>query len=90
MKRLYIEIETALHSILDNWKELISDRKIVMAIFIDFNKAFDLINPRLLFRYGLSNSALNFFVYFSNRQQSTKVGPQMSDKQELSIGVHQG
>ena len=87
--------KTALYSILDNWKELISDRKIVMALFIDFKKAIDLINPRLLFRklfhYGFSNSALNFFVdYFSNRQQSTKVGPQISDKQELSIGVPQG
>ena len=86
--------ETALHSILDNWKELISDRKIVMALLIDFKKAFDLINPRLLFRklfhYGFSNSALNFFVdYFSNRQQFTKVGSQMPDKQEY-IGVPQG
>ena len=55
--------ETALHSILDNWKELISDRKIVIALFIDFKKAFDFINPRLIFRklfnYGFSNSAVS-------------------------------
>ena len=53
-------------------------------------ETFDLINWllfRKLFHHGFSDSALNFFVdYFSNRQQSSKVGPQMSDKQELSIG----
>ena len=41
--------ETALHSILDTWKVSVSEKKVNLALFIDFKKAFDLINPRLLF-----------------------------------------
>ena len=51
--------ETDLHSILDKWKVSISQIKVNLALFIDFKKAFDLINPRLLFlklfHYGFDN-----------------------------------
>ena len=39
--------ETTLHSI--QWKVSVSQKKVNLALFIDFKKAFDLINPRLLF-----------------------------------------
>ena len=41
--------ETALQSILDSWKVSIANNQIVLSLFIDFKKAFDLINPNLLF-----------------------------------------
>ena len=54
--------ETALHSILDKRKVSISQKKVNLALFIDFKKAFDRINPRLLFiklfHYGFDNGSL--------------------------------
>ena len=40
--------ETALQTLLDNWRENIDLKKIILTLFIDFKKAFDLINPKLL------------------------------------------
>ena len=87
--------ETALQTIVDKRKEQISDKKIVASLFIDFRKAFDLINPKLLFRklfhYGFSNKAIKFFTdYFTNRKQITRVNTETSDELSLDIGVPLG
>ena len=67
----------------------------VLSLFIDFKKAFDLINPDLLFHkmvhYGFNNNALAFIMaYFSNRKQVTIVDTEQSLSCDLSIGVPQG
>ena len=87
--------ETALQSILDTWKKSIDDHEVVLSLFIDFKKAFDLINPDLLFHkmvhYGFNNNALAFIMaYFSNRKQVTIVDTEQSLSCDLSIGVPQG
>ena len=87
--------ETALHSILDKWKCSISLKKIIIALFIDFKKAFDLINPKLLFlklfHYGFDNAALALVrSYFADRKQVTKVGKVKSNQLPIEIGVPQG
>ena len=41
--------ETDLQSILDDWKNSIDEKEITLSLFVDFKKAFDLINPELLF-----------------------------------------
>ena len=41
--------ETVLQSILYSWKVSIANKQLVLSLFIDFKKAFDLINPYLLF-----------------------------------------
>ena len=87
--------ETALHSLLDDWKSHLDDNKYVLSIFIDFTKAFDLIDPELLllklFHYGIS-SELIFLLrdYFSNRSQFVKIGTVVSEKASISIGLPQG
>jgi hypothetical protein len=87
--------ETALQTILENWKTSISLKKIVLAIFIDFKKAFDLINPKLLFRklfhYGFDTMAIKLLMsYFSERKQVTKINQICSDPIDIEIGVPQG
>ena len=87
--------ETALHSILDTWKVSVSEKKVNLALFIDFKKAFDLINPRLLFlklfHYGFDNSSLELLMdYFKDRKQVTKIGSEFSSSVDLMIGVPQG
>ena len=67
----------------------------VLSLFVDFKKAFDLINPDLLFHkmvhYGFNNNALAFIMaYFSNRKQVTIVDTEQSLSCDLSIGVPQG
>jgi hypothetical protein len=47
---------------LDKWKILLEKKENILALFIDFKKAFDLIDPELLFlklfHYGFDNSSL--------------------------------
>ena len=66
-----------------------------LALFIDFKKAFDLINPRLLFlklfHYGSVNSSLSFLMnYCNNRMQVTKIGSDPFSSVDLLIGIPQG
>ena len=54
--------ETAIQTILDNWKRLLEKKKNILTLFIDFKKDFDLINPELLFlklvHHGFDNNSL--------------------------------
>ena len=87
--------ETALQSILDYWKCRLDKKEIILALFIDFKKAFDLVNPELLFlklsHYGFDSNSLNLIInYFNDRSQITKLGFSMSKKGRISLGVPQG
>ena len=87
--------ETAILSMIDKWKNNINDKLLNMVLFIDFKKAFDLINPKLLFlklfQYGFDNNSLGLFKdYFQNRLQHCKVSSALSDKVDITIGVPQG
>ena len=66
-----------------------------MALFVDFKKSFDLINPKLLllklFQYGFNNSSLNIFRdYFKNRLKVRRVQEIFSQSIDITIGVPQG
>ena len=66
-----------------------------MALFIDFKKAFDLVQPSLLWRklfhYGFDNKSLDLIrSYFTDRSMSVKVGNVVSSKLDINIGVPQG
>ena len=87
--------ETALASIIDQWKLNLDDNLISLALFIDFKKAFDLINPKLLFHklfhYGFDNFSLALLCdYFEDRLQVCKVMDSISDPTCINIGVPQG
>ena len=64
-------------------------------MFIDFKKAFDLVNPDLillkLFHYGFDNESLSLMRnYFSDRFMLVKFENKFSAKYELKFGVPQG
>ena len=87
--------EMALQCILDDSKTLLAKKKIVFSLFVDINKAFDLINRELLFlklfHYRFDNNSNKLFKdYFTNRNQRTRIGPDTSDSSPLNIGVPQG
>ena len=87
--------ETALQTIIEKWRSVLAKNNKVLALFIDFKKAFDLIDPRLLwlklFHYGFDNTSLNLMRdYFADRTMSVRVGNSSSSKARLDLGVPQG
>ena len=64
-------------------------------MMIDFKKAFDLINPRLLFlnlfHYGFVNNILSLLTdYFKDTKQITKICSEFPYSVDLMIDVRQG
>ena len=87
--------ETALCRITDSWLSEINNRKAVGVIFIDFTKAFDMINHTILIEklkmYGIDKNAECFFTsYLSNRSQSVCLDGSISSERVISRGVPQG
>jgi retron-type reverse transcriptase len=87
--------ETALHQLISDLNTIRDQKSIAMLLFIDFRKAFDLVDSSLLthklFHYGFGNNALKLVGnYFKHRQQQTKVGQTTSSFSPISLGVPQG
>jgi hypothetical protein len=62
---------------LDKWKILLEKKENIQALFTDLKKAFDLIDPELLFlklfHYGFDNSSLSLIMdYFFERTMLVK------------------
>ena len=86
--------ESALQTVLFNWKGALEERKIIGVVFLDFKRAFETINRNLLLhkmkRYGFGEKILKWFKeYLADRTQVTKYGD-MSDAQNSIHGVPQG
>ena len=69
--------------------------KIVFSLFLDFKKAFDSVDHKILLSklnlYGIRGDALNWFEsYLSNRHQITYVNKTYSNSKIISHGVPQG
>lgn len=72
-----------------------NERGFLMAVFLDFRRAFDTVNHNILLRklecYGVRGIALKWFEsYLSNRDQAVRVGGCVSSVLPVSIGVPQG
>lgn len=54
--------ETAINDVLFEWREAQNDNKVIIAVFLDFQRAFETIQPDLLINklpnYGVAGSAL--------------------------------
>ena len=64
-------------------------------LFIDFKKAFDLVESHKLklkfFHYGFGNEAIYLIEnYFSDRSQRVKFNSQLTETKPLTLGVAQG
>jgi hypothetical protein len=87
--------ETALHELISYLNENRNSKAISLLLFIDFRKAFDLVDSkkllRKLFHYGFDNSALELITnYFTDRQQTVKYDKKKSPMLGIRLGVPQG
>ena len=87
--------ETAMHLMVDEWVSHMFQSEIVGVLYIDFCKAFDLVDHSLLLEkmkiYKFNEDSLAWFAsYLSGRKQCVKVNKSMSDEQPITEGVPQG
>ncbi len=87
--------ETALHELLSDINNNRDKKLITLLLFIDFRKAFDLVDSdKLIFKlihYGFDNDSLDLIRnYFSNRSQAVKFDGRISESAPIKLGVPQG
>ena len=87
--------QTALIKLIDSWMKCINSGDMVGALFIDFRKAFDLVDHAILMKklsiYKFSQSSLQWFnSYLSSRQQIIESDNGPSDFSYVRSGVPQG
>ena len=87
--------ETALHELLSDLNKIKSKKMIALLLFIDYRKAFDLVDSKILlrklFHYGFDRQSIDLIAnYFINRKQTVKVNKIKSDFCDLDLGVGQG
>ena len=86
---------TALISLCDSWLQSINEAQVVGTLFLDFRKAFDLVNHSILLQklslYLPRSPSVNFIKSFlENRYQFVKVNKSISSKGIIKSGVPQG
>ena len=87
--------ETALTHMIDSWLEALDHGQMVGVVLVDFKKAFDLVDHKILLRklklYGIDNVTLQWFTsYLTERQQHVSVNNSKSSFKPVSCGVPQG
>ncbi|CAF0968929.1 unnamed protein product, partial [Brachionus calyciflorus] len=87
--------ESVLHEIIFQTNSIKSKRLIGLFLFIDFKKAFDTVDQKLLLlklrKYGFSDMALRLMEnYFIDRKQFVKIANEKSDFMCCDLGVPQG
>ena len=80
---------------LNDWLSSAHANELVGVMFVDFCKAFDLVDHKLLLEkvklYKFSQSALHWFTcYLTEREQCVKVKSILSEKLQSKSGVPQG
>ena len=86
---------TALSRLTDIWLANMNNSLINGTIFLDFKKAFDLVDHEILLsklhHYIINNSSLTFFrSYLENRQQKVLLNGKHSNVKPIKYGVPQG
>ena len=87
--------ETAIQLVMEKWLKDLEDGNIIVAVFLDFKRAFETINRvRLLHKlsnYGIRGNALKWFrSYLTGRRQVTRYCNERSDEAYINYGVPQG
>ena len=87
--------QTALVKLIDQWMASIDKGDTVGALFIDFRKAFDLVDHNILISklsaYKFNNMSLKWFTsYLKSRQQAIDSGLGFSSFSTIKSGVPQG
>ena len=84
-----------MHELLSDLNEIRRKRVVALLLFIDFRKAFDLVDAELLLlklvKYGFSNNAIKLIAnYFQDRSQTVKYNGKLTDYVPTYLGVPQG
>ena len=87
--------ETAIIHMVEKWLKALDNGELVGVIFVDFRKAFDLVDHNILLKkleiYQFSQVTLNWFKsYLSERKQIVTFKNVDSDKETVKCGVPQG
>ena len=87
--------QTALVKLIDQWMAGIDKGDTIGSMFIDFRKAFDLVDHKILIQklaaYILSRSSLIWFIsYLESRQQTIQYDKGMTTFSNILSGVPQG
>ncbi|RYX86065.1 reverse transcriptase family protein [bacterium] len=87
--------ESAINDVLFEWRLAQNMSKIIIAVFLDLQRAFETIDPDLLLQklrqYGVQETSLRWFEsYLKNRRQTVKIGDITSNDRENNLGVPQG
>lgn len=83
--------ETALNLFIDEWKIAIASNKVVIAVFIDFKRAFETIILRKLYCMGIRGISLEWFKsYLETRTQKVKIDEFISESRQINTGIPQG
>lgn len=87
--------ETALNSVILKWKHDIEKGMVVLKVFLDFKRAFETIDRKILIqklhRMGVREIELKWFKsYLSNRTQRVKVEDCLSEANLVELGISQG
>lgn len=85
----------ALNKLTSDLYKVLDKRKAAICIFIDFQKAFDTVNHKLLLKkmhfYGIRGHILDWFEsYLSDRKQSVLYNNVLSESLNITHGVPQG
>ena len=81
--------------ILDKITEALDNGNYVIGLFLDFRKAFDTVNHKILleklYHYGIRGPAYKWFVsYLTDRQQYVYFEDSASDSKPVTCGIPQG
>ena len=87
--------QDALVSMVEEWRVVLDEDRLVGSVFLDLSKAFDMVDHSILLRklpkYGVVGRELEWFVgYLSGRKQRVCVKNAKSKWIELQRGVPQG
>lgn len=87
--------ETAIQTVIDEWKLISSERQIVEVIFVDLKRAFETIDrERLLeklYQYGITGTVLEWFrSYLKDRKQQVQLNDGWAKMLTTEYGVQQG
>ena len=87
--------ETALTLMIDSWLEALDNGQMVGLVLVDFKKAFDLVDHKILLSklemYGINIETLQWFTpYLIERRQQVKVNNSKFSFKPVSCGVPRG
>lgn len=87
--------ETAVNLVVAEWKENLDEGMVVIAVFLDFRRAFETVNHEILLRilsdYGITGKVNDWIKsWLTNRTQRTKYNCSVSEEIPIDIGDPQG